>query len=224
MANLGFRIIKDIKRPNKELIEKFRDLPVANLGDNMNRIACLEMGIKPYSTPKLLGCAFTVKAPEGDNLMFHKALDLAQEGDVLIIAGGGSTTRSYCGEMMMQYAKYKKLGGVIVDGCIRDAEGIRNLEFPVYAKGVQPNGPYKNGPGEINVPVSCGGQVIFPGDIIVGDEDGIIVIRPDEAEEVAKKTMELNEKEAIGIENIKLGKFDRPWIDQFLKEKGCEIL
>lgn len=225
MSNLGFRIFKDIDRPEKELIEQFRDLPVANIDDNMGRIACVDTAIKPFNKAKLLGCAFTVKAPQGDNLMFHKALDMAQEGDILVIAGGGNTERSLCGEIMMNYAKMKKLGGFLIDGVIRDVDSTRELDFPVYAKGANPNGPYKNGPGEINVPVAIGGQVVFPGDIIVGDEDGVIVIRPEDALELLEKVRKFNDNEKIILENLENGiGMDRTWIDKKLTDGGVQII
>lgn len=225
MANLGFRIITDIKRPEKELIELFRNLPVANIDDNMGRIACVDTGIKPFNNAKLLGCAFTVKAPQGDNLMFHKALDLAKEGDIIVVAGGGNMERSLCGEIMISYARMKKLGGFLIDGVIRDVEAIKELDFPVYAKGANPNGPYKNGPGEINVPVAVGGQVVFPGDIIVGDEDGVIIIRPEDALELVEKVKEFNANEEVILTNLDKGiGIDRTWIDKLLEKMGCEIL
>lgn len=225
MANLGFRIITDIKRPEKDLIEQFRNLPVANIDDNMGRIACVDTAIKPFNKAKLLGCAFTVKAPQGDNLMFHKALDLAKEGDIIVVAGGGNMERSLCGEIMMNYAKMKKLGGFLIDGVIRDIEATKELDFPVYAKGSNPNGPYKNGPGEINVPVAVGGQVIFPGDIIVGDEDGVIVVRPEDAIELIEKVTRFNNNEVVILANLEKGiGMDRTWIDKALDEKGCEMI
>ena len=225
MSNLGFRIFRDVERPEKALIEKFRNLPVANIDDNMGRIACVDTAIKPFNKAKLLGCAFTVKAPQGDNLMFHKALDIAQEGDIIVVAGGGNTERSLCGEIMMNYAKLKRLGGFLIDGVIRDVEATRTLDFPVYAKGVNPNGPYKNGPGEINVPVAIGGQVIFPGDIIIGDEDGIIAIRPKDALELLDKVKKFNNNEQITLVNLEKGiGMDRAWIDKKLSTSDCEII
>ncbi len=224
MSNLGFRIFPDFERPDRELIELFRDLPVANIDDNMGRIACVDSAIKPFNKAKLLGCAFTVKAPQGDNLMFHKALDMAKPGDILVVAGFGYVERSLCGEIMMRYAMLHKLGGFVIDGAIRDAEGARDLDFPVYARGVNPNGPYKNGPGEINVPVACGGQVIFPGDILVGDEDGIVVIRPQDARELAEKVRKTNDSETKTFENMAKGiGMDRAWVEKALQDKGCEF-
>jgi len=224
MSNVGFRIHTKINRPSKELINSFAGLPVSNIADNMNRMFCADFGIKPYNNAKLFGCAFTVKVAPGDNLMFHKALDLAQPGDVLIVDGQGDTTNSICGEILSRYAKSRGLAGFVVDGAIRDAGGIRELDFPVYARGVNPKGPYKNGPGEINIPVACGGVVVHPGYIVVGDEDGVVFINPDDAEVILKNTQALAAIEAKTIAAIEAGTMERSWIDKVLKEKGCEIV
>lgn len=201
MSNIGCKIISDFKRPDKSLVEGFRNIPVANIDDCMNRTAAVHYDIKPVNKAKLLGTAFTVKVAQGDNLMFHKAMDMAQEGDVVVIDAGGDTSRAIFGELMINYCKVRKLAGVIVDGCIRDYDEISKLDFPVYAKGTTPNGPYKNGPGEINTTISFGGQVVHPGDIIIGDGDGIIIVKPSEAEELVNKAKKVVVKEE-GIMDI----------------------
>ncbi len=185
MSSIGNRVFHEIKRPDPRLVELFRGIPSSNIGDEMNRLYCMHDYIQPMNDVSLLGTAFTVKTAIGDNLYIHEALDLAQPGDVLVIDGGSGNNRSLAGEIMLTMAYRKGLAGVVVDGCLRDRDGLRKLPMAVYAKGITPQGPYKNGPGEINVPVSCGGQVVFPGDIIVGDGDGIVVIRPQDAEEIA---------------------------------------
>lgn len=224
MVNVGFRINHAMERPNNELVEGFRGLAVANIADCMNRITCVDGSIRPINKAPLLGCAFTVKVTCGDNLMFHKALDMAQPGDVIVLAGGGIMERSYCGEIMVQYAKFKELAGFIIDGCIRDYDPISESDFPVYAKGVTPNGPFKNGPGEIGFPVSFGGQVICPGDILVGDRDGIVIIKPEEASELLQKVIKVSENEEKILENIAKGNgMDRSWVDKALLERGCSF-
>lgn len=225
MSSIGFRINNNFQRPNKELIEAFNGLSVANIADCMNRLTCLDSSIRPFNNVPLLGCAFPIKCEGGDNLMFHKGLHMAQPGDVLVIAGGGAMNRSYCGEIMVKFAMSRGLSGFIIDGCIRDCDEIAKLPFPVYARGVSPNGPYKNGPGEIGYPVSCGGQVIFPGDILIGDSDGIVVIHPEDAKQIAEEAKKVAEKEAKILEDIEMGKgMDGEWIDRALKEKGCLIV
>ena len=222
MGNVGFRIISDFKRPEKALIEAFRELPVANIDDCMNRTAAVDGAIRPLTRTPLLGTAFTVQVPEGDNLMFHKAMDLAQPGDVIVIDAGGDTNRAIFGGLMISYCKVRSLAGVIVDGAIRDYRELADMDFPVYAKGVTPNGPYKNGPGTIGETISFGGKVVRPGDIIVGDEDGIIIVKPEEAEELAKAAQGVVAKEAAILDNILNNhSYDRPWVDEQLRKTGC---
>ena len=222
----GCIIKKNFERPAKELVEAFRGIPVANIDDNMGRIAAVDASIFPLNpNAKLLGTAFTVNAPAGDNLLFHKALDMAQPGDVIVLANKGSLSRSLCGEIMSNYAKSRGLAGIIIDGCVRDSAALRELDFPVYAKGVTPNGPYKNGPGEMNFPVSFAGIIINPGDIIVGDADGLLVIRPEDAEELAKKAKAWHDSEEKQLEGILTkGEWVRPWVDDKLKEVGFEFV
>lgn len=224
MANAGFRIFTRIDRPNPTLIEKFRGLPVANIGDSMNRAGLLDARLRRISRVDLLGPAFTVKSRAGDNLMLHKALDMAQPGDVIVFDGHGDLTTAITGELMMQIAVEKKLGGVIIDGAIRDLATLRELPLPIYAAGVTPAGPYKDGPGEINVPVSVGSVVIHPGDIIVGDEDGIVAIRPVDAEAILGKTLKKQASEVAKMAAIKAGTVDVSWIDRELEAKGCEFI
>lgn len=196
--NIGNRIFTEVKRPSHELVEQFRGLPSSNVNDEMNRLFCMHDYMKLLnrdSAVQLLGTAITVKAPIGDNLFFHEALDLAQPGDIIVVDGGSGCNRSLAGEIMIRFAQMKGLAGIVVDGCLRDSDGIETLTMPVYAKGVTPQGPFKFGPGEINVPIACGGQVVFPGDILVGDKDGIVVIRPKDAEAVAKAAQEKKAKE-----------------------------
>ncbi len=222
----GCKIKRNFERPAKELVEAFRGIPVANIDDNMGRIAAVDASIFPLNpNAKILGTAFTVNAPAGDNLLFHKALDMAQPGDVIVLANKGSLSRSLCGEIMSNYAKSRGLAGIIIDGCVRDSAALRELDFPVYAKGITPNGPYKNGPGEMNFPVSFAGIIINPGDIIVGDADGLLVIRPEDAEELAKKAKAWHDSEEKQLEGILTkGEWVRPWVDDKLKEVGFEFV
>jgi regulator of RNase E activity RraA len=124
---------------------------------------------------------------------------------------------------MMRYAITRGIAGFLIDGCIRDVEGLATLDFPVYARGVTPKGPYKNGPGEVNVPAVCGGQVVMPGDIIAADADGIVVIRPEDAEWVLEKAKAHNAMEANTFKNIAARTIDRTWVQKALSDKGCDI-
>ena len=206
--NIGNRIIQNIIRADRELVEGFRGIPSSNINDMMNRLYCRREYMRPFNRRPLLGTAFTVKAPDGDNVMLHCALDLAQPGDVIVVDGGGCVTRSLCGEIMFNYAKVCGIEGFLVDGAIRDNDSLLDMDFSVYAKGVTPQGPYKNGLGEINVPVSCGGQVVFPGDIIAGDADGICVIRKEVAAEVLKKAQKKLAQETEILKDYHQGNLD----------------
>lgn len=189
MITIGNRIFSEVKRPKRETVELFRGLPSSNINDEMNRLYCMHDYIhllNPAAAKPLLGTAITVKAPIGDNLFFHQALDMAQPGDVIVVDGASGCNRSLAGEIMMRFACKKGLAGIVADGCLRDLDGIGTLEMPIYAKGITPQGPWKFGPGEVNVPIACGGQVVFPGDILAGDKDGIVVIRRQDAEAVAE--------------------------------------
>lgn len=143
----------------------------------------------------MVGTAFTIKVRVADNLMVHKALDYAQPGDVLVIDAEGDTEHAILGEIMTREAMVNGLAGFLIDGAIRDAGEIKKMEFPVFARGVTPRGPFKDGPGEINTPVSCGGVVVNPGDIIVGDEDGVVIIPSVDAEDILKKVEIKHENE-----------------------------
>ena len=143
--SVGNKIIYNFPRPAKELVEQFRGMPVANIDDNMGRIAAVDSAIVPINSSPLVGTAFTIRAPQGDNLMFHKAMDMAQPGDVIMIDAGGSVDRAIFGELMATYCRSRGIAGIVCDGAIRDCDGLSKMtDFAVYAKGVTPNGPYKN--------------------------------------------------------------------------------
>jgi len=224
--SIGCQIIRDFPRPDPELVELFRDLPVANIDDNMERTAAVDSAIVPLGKGQLLGTAFTVRVAQGDNLMLHAAMDLAKPGDVILIDAGGFTERAIFGELMATYCKIRGVRGIVCDGAVRDAESLAAMEnFPVYAKAVTPNGPYKNGPGEINVPIVIGGKVVYPGDIVVGDSDGVLFIRPEHAVQLAEATRAVGQKEAAIMKNIlEKGTYIRPWVEDLLKKINCEIL
>jgi len=208
MSKVGFRIFTHVDRPDPALVERFRGIPSSNINDMMNRLYNTDGTIRSINHRPLLGTAITVRAPLGDNMMFHRAMDLAQPGDVLVVDGGGCIERSLAGEIMFTYAQKKGLAGIVVNGAVRDLDGIMKLDIPIYAKAITPQGPYKNGPGEINVPVCCGGLVVMPGDIIVGDMDGIVAIRKDDApliideaiEKLAAETRKLDGYRSEGID------------------------
>ncbi len=225
MANsVNKRIRTELNRPSAELIGKFKGIPAANIDDAMQRMAAMSNRIRPFAKHEMLGPAFTVKVPYGDNLMLHKAMSIAKPGDILVIQCEESTDRAIFGGLMVREMLGLGLGGIVVDGAIRDADEIAKIaDFPVYASSVSPNGPYKNGPGEINYPVSVGGQVVCPGDIICADGDAVIVIPQSVAEDVAAAAKQVVEKEEVMLDQIVNSHLDRSWVDPKLEELKVEI-
>lgn len=204
---IGFRAFLNIERPDPDLIAAYRGIPSSNIGDCVKKMNCMFGGIRAWNDKTLLGTAFTVKCPSGDNLAAQVALDYAQPGDIIVVDGAGYTDRAMVGGMMLAYAEMRKLGGFVVNGAVRDLDDIRASCLPVFAKAVTPLGPYREGPGEINVPVTCGGQVVMPGDILVGDNDGIVVVpRKDAWEllEAAKKHLAGEQEE---LERMRAGTY-----------------
>lgn len=222
MSNVGLRINELMNRPAPGLLDAFKDLPVANIGDSVNRTFCMDASIRPYNNHSLLGPAFTVKVRPGDNLMLHKALDMAAPGDIIIVDGQGDMSNALIGELMVLWAIKRGLGGIVIDGAIRDVTRLKTVSIPVYAAGVTPAGPYKEGPGEINFPVVCGGVVVNPGDIVVGDADGIVVISPRDAPGVLEKASAKSRDEQQTLIDIENGSWDRAWVQALLMAKGCE--
>lgn len=222
LKNIGFGIYPLLKRPNINLIKQYANVVTPHISDNMNRMNAVSSNLRPYHKEgRLVGTAFTVKTRPGDNLLVHKAIDLAEPGDVIVVDAGGDMTNAIFGEIMMRMAIKKNIAGVIVDGAIRDVAAISEDVFPVYAKGVTHRGPFKDGPGEINVTVSIGGAIINPGDIIVGDEDGLAVVPFEEAEDLIKKVKVQEKNEESILQSIQDGTINRDWIDEILKQKGC---
>ena len=224
MATPGFRIKTTISRPSLSLVQAFSGVPVANISDNMKRTACMDSRLRPMNATPLLGPALTVRLRPGDSLLLHKAVDMALPGDVIVIDGGGYRGCAVTGELIVLWCRRRGLAGLVIDGCIRDCDTISKMDFPVYATGVNPNGPIKEGGGEINFPVSCGGIAVQPGDIIVGDADGLVAVSPSDAREIAEKARAQHAAEARIMAEIEALTWDRSWVDPLLKAKGCEFL
>jgi len=221
--NLGFRILDNRNRVEKSVVEEFKTVVTPHISDNLNRVNSISADLRPYhKSGKLVGTALTVKTRPGDNLLVHKAIDMAEPGNVIVVDAGGDTTNAIVGEIMLQLSKKNGVTGFVIDGAIRDTKAFYDLNFPVYARGVTHRGPYKDGPGEVNVPVSVGGMVVNPGDIIVGDEDGLVVVPAEYAEEILEKVRIQEQKEKEILESIQNGTVDRSWVDETLKQRGCE--
>lgn len=220
----GFRILNRQRTAPAELVAAFAKLPVANVSDSMSRMTGAGPTLRPmHASGGMAGVALTVKARPGDNLMLHKAIDMAVPGDVIVVDAGGDTTNALFGEMMLAYAIKRGVAGLVLNGAIRDSEAMKVVNHPVFAAGVTHRGPYKDGPGEINVPVAIDGMVIHPGDIVLGDGDGVLCVPLDEAEAILKRAEAKLEAETRQMEAIAAGTNDRAWVDAALVRLGCSF-
>ncbi|MDE2364159.1 MAG: RraA family protein [Hyphomicrobiales bacterium] len=224
---VGFRIYPNPKqKASPDLVERFRQLPVANVSDSMSRMSAAGARLRPMhgGGVVLAGPAITVKSRPGDNLMLHKAIDLAEPGDVVVVDAGGDLTNALIGELMVAHAQRRGLGGIVINGAIRDCATIRSWNFPMYAAGVTHRGPYKDGPGEINVQIAIDGMVINPGDLVLGDDDGLVCVPLADAEKVYTATKKKHDAETAQLEAIRAGRNDRSWVDAELKARGVEYM
>ena len=223
--NIGYCIKNDFPRPSAELLAKFDGIPIPNIGDAMNRTAAISANITPVNNVRLTGTAYTVRVPAGDNLLFYYAIDNAKPGDVIVVDGGGFEERALCGEIMATYAAKRGIAGFVINGAIRDKVELSGMNFPVFAKAACPNGPYKNGPGEINVPVNIGGRIVCPGDILVGDGNGLVVVHPEDAEKVLASAHTVMKKEACMMQEIEeQGKMSLGWMYEKITNDQCSIV
>ena len=207
MTAIGFRILPIPRRPDKKLVAELAQMVTPHLSDSMERLYAGGPQLRPmHNGAKLSGPAFTVRTAPGDNLLVHKAIDTAAPGDVIVVDAGGFNDHAIIGELMSARAEQRGVGGMVIWGAIRDSAELREGSFPVFASGITHRGPYKNGPGEINVPIVMGGIPVNPGDIVVGDADGVVIIprwRVDDVlirlEAVRAREADLAEKLAAGL-------------------------
>ena len=219
---IGFRILERKKKVALNIAKEFLTLPVANVSDSMWRLTAGGSRLRPmHKSGQMAGPALTVKSRPGDNLMLHKAIDMAEPGDIIVCDAGGDLTNSLMGELMLAHAMKRGVGGFVLDGAVRDVEAFLDLNLPVFAAGVSHRGPYKDGPGEINVSVAIDGMVIEPGDLVIGDWDGVLSIPLDDVDSILKKTNEKQAAEAVDMAKIEAGEWDRSWVDKTLKDRGC---
>ncbi len=223
----GFRYRTDFERPAESLIQSYRDLMsrtgclTGNVGDCLGRVAAMDAPVKSLAPGmKCVGPALTVRVPPTDNLMIHKALTLIKPGDVLVIEGGGNHSWALLGWLMVSTAVKIGAAGIVVNGCVRDGGEIRASGFPLFCTGLSPNGPFKEGPGEVNYSISCAGQVVNPGDLIIGDDDGLVVLPRQAADSVIGKVYDVIERENQRLEEIAAGNVIRPGLNELLEKKG----
>ena len=211
MSQFGARRNPSSSAIDATLLAQLRQIALPLLSDNIHR-GTGSVGLHPYHKPSkstMAGTAVTVRCRGGDNLVVLRAFDFCRPGDVLVVNAGGDLSNAVVGGIMSAGAAMLGLAGVVIDGAIRDVAEIRERDFPVYARGVNHRGPYKNGPGEINVPVCIGGMVVQPGDVIVGDQDGLLAFPASEAAAVIDKALAQQKKEELQMEEIRKGRWDR---------------
>ncbi|MEI2415588.1 RraA family protein [Orrella sp. JC864] len=222
MSPIGYRVLPAAAQPvSSQMLQAFATVGVAQISDCMGRLYGVR-GLRPLHAAhagRLAGLARTVKTRPGDNLMIHKAISLAQPGEVLVVDGAGELANALVGELMAMDAERRGMAGFVIDGAVRDADVFAQGAFPCFARGVAHLGPYKDGPGEINVPVCVGGQVVCAGDVIVGDADGVLAIPAAQAEQVLAAAMRKEADEAAIKDKIRAGTYAKPWMDQAIAAK-----
>ncbi|APE47626.1 methyltransferase [Delftia sp. HK171] len=221
----GYRIHPRAAGPEADVVQAFKAIPVAAIGDAMSRNVGA-IGLRQYHArleAVLCGPAVTVRVRPGDNLMIHKALMMVQPGDVLVIDGGGDVSQALVGGLMRTTCLARGLGGLVIDGAIRDLCEWAQDGMPIFARGHTHRGPSKDGPGEINVPVACAGLAVLPGDLIVGDADGVIAVPAAEAAEVLRRSQAHLAREAVIRETNRSGTADPERFDAVLRAKGLPV-
>jgi regulator of RNase E activity RraA len=220
MPDFGFTLHHCPPGPDRDTLLAYRDLAVANISDAMSRTVGTSALRPLHRSRRILGRAFTVQTRPGDNLMVHKAIDMAEPGDVIVVDAGGDTHNAIIGEIMAGWAARRGLAGFVIDGAVRDSDTLAAGDLAIFARGIAHRGPYKDGPGAINVPITVDGMVVLPGDLLVGDADGLLAIRPDQAPAIAERVRAIAANEAAILRDIAAGTLDRRWVDATLKARG----
>ncbi|MGH1592045.1 RraA family protein [Methylobacterium phyllosphaerae] len=190
------------------LLAAFRDVSTATISDCLSRMPVLN-GLRPFHHDgRLLGTAFTVQVRTGDNLAIHQALEEVRRGDVIVVDGGGDTSRALVGDIMKAIAESRGVAGFVIDGAVRDTAAFADADFPCYARAATPRGPFKAGPGAINVPVSVGGWTVNPGDVVVGDHDGVVTFPPGCAPDLLAAVHAQMAREEEVLVLIRAGRYD----------------
>ena len=215
-------VIRDFPRVDAGLVQAAAQYQASILADVAGRRGTLSSRVAPLApSMRIAGPALTVEVRPGDNLMIHAAMSIAKPGDVLVIDGKGDETCALMGEIMVSQCMALGLAGVVIYGSVRDTEAIRELGFPVFAVGANPNGPTKLVPGRVNWPVSLGGTVVNPGDLVVADADGVVIVETAKVGAVVELAAKKVADETARIQGIRSGAQLRPsWLDEALRKAG----
>lgn len=221
MSGLGWRMEPSAPQLPTDLVDAAREVAVSLLSDNVERIVGSTGILAQHGDAPMAGTAVTVRTRSGDNLAIYRAFALCRPGDVLVVDGGGVTDQALVGEIMTTYLESIGVAGVVLDGAIRDVAAIRRRGYPVFARGVSHRGPYRDGPGEVNTPVSIGGMVVQPGDLVVGDPDGLIAVPPAEARRLIAAAQAKERKEAASLAAIVDGTYDLGWVEEQVAHRSA---
>jgi len=214
-------IRRTIDRVSADLVGKAKRFQASILADVGGRRGALGGRIQPLAKAmKVAGPAFTVEVRPGDNLMIHAALALAQPGDVIVVDGKGDLSCALTGALMAAHAKKAGIAGFVIDGAVRDTEECARGDFPIFAAGANPNGPWKNAPGRINWPVALAGTPVNPGDLIVGDADGVVVVPRETAAAIVGAAQAKVDAEDQRMKAIGRGEVAQPWVEDGLRSVG----
>jgi RraA family protein len=213
-------------RPDPALCRAMSPFATPDVSDLLNRLFAVDSTLHLMTAPhhRLCGPAVTVKVFPGDNLMVHKALDVIEPGDIIVIDAGGSTHNAVLGDLISTKARHRGAAGFIVDGLIRDLPAIAELDFPVFARGTSPIGPLHRGPGEINYAICCGGVVVNPGDIVMADAMGIVIVPRDIAPELLDRLLSHKDHNAAYLQSVRRGDFSNAWVDRILQDAHCQVV
>ena len=221
----GFRIKTTFERLSADLMQKLGEFPSPEISDQLNRLYAVTPDIRCLTGPqhRLVGPACTVKVYPGDNLMVHKSLDIAKPGDIVVVDAGASRMNAALGDLISTKAKHRRIAGFVVDGYVRDLPDILKLDFPVFARGTTSIGPLHRGPGEINYPICCGGVVVNPGDLVVADAFGVVMVPHDNAEDVLRRLVATQARLADYLAGVRQGVFSNKWVDDLLAAGECPV-
>lgn len=222
---VALKINRRFERASESIVSRFRSVSTGNVCDAQGRGGALDYRIKPISkNTSFTAVALTVETVPKDNLAPWAALEIARPGDVVVISTGEYFASSVIGDVYVGMARNRGVVAIVTDGVVRDVEGINAVGIPVFACGVSPNSPWKNGPGSVGFPIVIGGMTVCPGDIVVGDSDGIVIVSRMKAEEVAEELEAVFAKEAKMEADVKAGKSIPEWLAEAYKAKGVRYI
>lgn len=193
---------------DQALLDALSRATTAVISDSLSRLPGA-VGLRPFHSHDrtMVGQALTVRTAAGDNLMIYKAIEILRPGQVIVVDGGGDVSRALVGELLVALASSRRAAGLVIDGAVRDAVALASSDLPVFARAATPRGPYRNGPGELGVPVSIGGMVVNPNDVVVGDADGVVSFPCAMGRVVVDAVRDRQQRETALLESIRDGTY-----------------